>query len=167
MIDYRNLTFEQTKDPQGINAGPDDYMWASRDPERTPFQWDSSENAGFSELKQGKELWLPVNPNYETLNLALQKSAEKSFFKFYQSLAELRKNEVFVNGDFHTRAYDENVFSFRRTYGNEIFYGLINFGGERRVVNLMEFGDFAPGTTFVEVAGSQSSYETGWATSSH
>lgn len=159
MLDYRDMSFEDTLDPQGINAGPENYKWASRDPERTPFQWDATANAGFS-ATTGKT-WLPVNPNYETLNLALQKAAPKSFFKFYQKLAELRKHEAFVNGDFRTYAFDENVFAFRRSFGNDVFYGLINFGNASETVDLMQFGDFAPENSVVEVAGSQSSYETG------
>jgi glycosidase len=40
------ITFEQCKDPQGLNAGKDGYLEATRDLERTPFQWDSSTSAG-------------------------------------------------------------------------------------------------------------------------
>ena len=53
-----------------IRAGltPEEAMKAvnqySRDNSRTPFQWDDSENAGFTEGKP----WLPVNPNYTEIN---------------------------------------------------------------------------------------------------
>jgi alpha-glucosidase len=40
------ITWEQCRDPQGINAGPDRYLEATRDLERTPFQWDVSTSAG-------------------------------------------------------------------------------------------------------------------------
>lgn len=42
------LSWEETKDPQGCNAGKDHYETASRDPERTPFQWDNTTSAGRS-----------------------------------------------------------------------------------------------------------------------
>lgn len=42
------ISWEDTKDPQGCNAGKDHYETASRDPERTPFQWDDTTSAGRS-----------------------------------------------------------------------------------------------------------------------
>ena len=48
---------EQYQDPQGINLG------ISRDPERTPMQWDAPRYAGFS---RSTETWLPVAPDYGT-----------------------------------------------------------------------------------------------------
>jgi len=40
------ISWEDTKDPQGCNAGKDVYEKASRDPARTPFQWDNTTSAG-------------------------------------------------------------------------------------------------------------------------
>jgi alpha-glucosidase len=40
------ITWEQTQDPWGCNFGPESYMNVSRDPERTPMQWDRETNAG-------------------------------------------------------------------------------------------------------------------------
>ena len=40
------ITWEQCVDPQGINAGPCCYLDATRDLERTPFQWDTTTSAG-------------------------------------------------------------------------------------------------------------------------
>lgn len=46
MVDYRNISWEDTQDPQACNAGKDKYLERSRDPNRTPMQWDTSINAG-------------------------------------------------------------------------------------------------------------------------
>lgn len=46
MLDKRDISWEDTKDPQACNAGRDKYQSQSRDPNRTPFQWDSTINAG-------------------------------------------------------------------------------------------------------------------------
>lgn len=46
MVDKRDISWEGTKDPQACNAGKATYANVSRDPERTPFQWDATKNAG-------------------------------------------------------------------------------------------------------------------------
>lgn len=40
------ISWEDSVDPQACNTDPDTYLKVSRDPCRTPFQWDDSENAG-------------------------------------------------------------------------------------------------------------------------
>jgi alpha-glucosidase len=40
------ITWDQCRDPQGLNAGRGGYLEATRDLERTPFQWDKSISAG-------------------------------------------------------------------------------------------------------------------------
>ena len=50
MTNNFDISYEQTVDPRGVNCGEEHYndYGCSRDPERTPFQWDDTENAGFS-----------------------------------------------------------------------------------------------------------------------
>lgn len=40
------ISWEETQDPQGCSAGKSGFESTSRDPERTPFQWDNSTSAG-------------------------------------------------------------------------------------------------------------------------
>lgn len=63
----------------------------SRDNARTPFQWDNSENAGFTTGKP----WLKVNKNYKEINAKSQVGNEDSVFSFYKELINLRKSEEF------------------------------------------------------------------------
>lgn len=43
-----NISWEQTVDPAGRNAGKERFHLFSRDFERTPMQWNSQEHAGIS-----------------------------------------------------------------------------------------------------------------------
>ena len=88
-----------------LNAGltPDAALKAvnrvSRDNARTPFQWDSSANAGFTTGTP----WLPANHNYTEINLASQKDDPDSVYQYYRRLLALRKDpsyaETIVYGD--------------------------------------------------------------------
>jgi alpha-glucosidase len=51
MLDKRDISWEDTQDPQACNAGIAQYVNVSRDPERTPFQWDATENAGGEQVR--------------------------------------------------------------------------------------------------------------------
>lgn len=48
MVDYRELSWEETVDPPARNVGEKLYQEVSRDPVRTPFQWNNETNAGKS-----------------------------------------------------------------------------------------------------------------------
>lgn len=40
------VRWDQTVDPAGLILGPRHYLEATRDPQRTPMQWDNSTSAG-------------------------------------------------------------------------------------------------------------------------
>jgi hypothetical protein len=127
-------------------------------PHRTPFQWDDTENAGFCEFCKP---WLPVHDNYRTLNLAKQREDKKSFFKFYQHLSQLRSTPTYQNGDFTSRAYNDKVFAFKRTYNDETNVIVINLGNSAYRIDVNEMnGGFSKEMEII-VAGPQSFYETG------
>ena len=63
-------------------------LWhGSRDSARTPVQWDSSENAGFTTGTP----WFYVNDNYKEVNVAEQEKDEDSILNFYRKVIALRK----------------------------------------------------------------------------
>lgn len=61
----------------------------SRDNSRTPFQWTSDSNAGFTKGKP----WLRVNPNYTQINAATQLDDVNSVLSYYKKLIALRKSK--------------------------------------------------------------------------
>lgn len=158
MSDHRGISWEDTTDPWACNADPETFHDLSRDPSRTPFQWDDSANAGFND---GGPTWIPVHPDYAANNLALQQSESKSFYKFYRTLAELRKNEIFVDGTFESKALNENVFAYRRTFDDSSFAILINLSDNDYTLDVNDLNVEFSDRSEVVLAGTESLHEIG------
>ncbi|MGG2134513.1 alpha-glucosidase, partial [Bacillus sp. S2(2024)] len=71
-------------------------IWAScRDNSRTPMQWSSMENAGFTTGTP----WFGMNPNYKEINVDVQQTDSNSILNFYKKMIALKKeHEVFTYG---------------------------------------------------------------------
>lgn len=87
----------------------------SRDNARTPMQWSSDKEAGFTDGTP----WLPVNPNYTEINVEEQQRREDSVLSYYRQLIALKKSpelkDIFTYGSF-VPDYEETdgVFAFHR-----------------------------------------------------
>ncbi|KAM0733413.1 Maltase 1 [Formica fusca] len=136
MLDKRDISWEDTQDPQACNAGKDKYQNQSRDPNRTPFQWDATKNAGFS---KANHTWLPVHENYIELNLAKQKIANESHYKIYTSLIKMRQRKAALqHGNLKTLVQNNGqVLIVIRQYNEQSVVLLMNFDDQiDQVVNL-------------------------------
>lgn len=96
----------------------------SCDNARTPMQWNSTKNAGFT---QGQP-WININTNATSINVADQINDESSIFNFYRTLIGLRKQHaVLVNGDYQLiNTRDTNVYAYERTNDQECFIVVAN-----------------------------------------
>ena len=96
-----------------------------RDNGRTPFQWNSSENAGFTTGKP----WLAINPNFTEINAEAQEEDENSPLNYFRRLIKFRKaNPALIYGK--AEYYDmenENVFAYSRVSDDVKLLILINF----------------------------------------
>ncbi|NOW03000.1 alpha-glucosidase [Clostridium beijerinckii] len=109
----------------------------SRDNARTPFQWNGSENAGFTTGRP----WLKVNENYKVINANSQIKDEESVFNFYKKLINLRKSEEFkdaiVYGEFvPTLEEYDNLFAFYRQGESKKLMILANYQKEEQIIEL-------------------------------
>jgi len=119
------ISWEDTVDPAGCQAGPDRYEQFTRDPERTPMQWDDTKNAGFS---TADKTWLPINPNYTTINVKAQSGVQESHLEIYKKVSQLRKSDVFKYGSLETGAPNQgDVFGFSRYNGMEFNIDFLKF----------------------------------------
>ncbi len=110
--------------------------YKSRDNARTPFQWDDSENAGFT----AGTPWIMVNPNYREINAREQMRREDSVFRYYQKLIRLRKeNEIIVYGTYDLLLPDsEEIYAYTRTLGEEKLLVVCSFSREETEFRMPE-----------------------------
>jgi len=136
-VDHKRLSHEEAMQAIYIKG---------RDNARTPVQWDSSANAGFS--PEGVTPWIAVNPNYPEINAEAVLADEDSIFYHYQQLVALRRGklkDLMVYAAFapvdsvqvpHNE--DEAVYAYTRTGGadgspaNESLLVVSNFTAEEQ-----------------------------------
>ena len=104
--------------------------YMSRDNARTPFQWSSGPNAGFSGAGQGEvRPWIGVNPDHVAVNVEAEEADPTSVLHFTRAMTAFRRaHPILVYGSFELlAAEDPRLFAFVREGGGE---------GERLLVEI-------------------------------
>ncbi|XP_053690085.1 probable maltase [Sabethes cyaneus] len=128
------IPWSKTVDPAACNSNPKDFLIYSRDPARTPFQWDDSVSAGFS---TSDNTWLPVSPNFKKLNYKLQLSVPRSHLKIFKSLLRLRKQRTLREGSFNIKLIGENLIVYKRELPEvSTIVVILNFAKATQNINL-------------------------------
>ena len=109
----------------------------SRDNARTPMQWDSSPNAGFTTGTP----WLKVNDNYPEINVAAQENDPDSVLNYYRRLTALRKSpeyrQLFTYGKFRPAFENSHrILAYYREKDNQRVLVAANFGRENQHLHL-------------------------------
>jgi len=122
---------EEVKDPIGRTGWPEE---KGRDGERTPMQWTSSENAGFSKGTP----WLPVPETYKTHNVAEESKDPDSVLEFYKRVLKLRHTDAaLLDGNYTAiNESDANVLSYLRIYKDRGVVVALNMSATPQKVNL-------------------------------
>ena len=125
---------EDVKDPIGITGWPKE---KGRDGERTPMQWTPGPQAGFS---TDAHTWLPVAPDYTTVNVETEAAMPDSLLNWYRNLMALRRSNpalhdggiVMLNRD------DADVLAYVRTApgGASPVVVAMNMSGSPKTVSL-------------------------------
>ncbi|GAA3988412.1 maltose alpha-D-glucosyltransferase [Thermobifida alba] len=109
----------------GDEIGMGDNIWlGDRDSVRTPMQWTSDRNAGFSRCDPGR-LYLPLimDPiyGYQAINVEAQLDNPSSLLNWTRKMIQIRKRHpVFGTGQFtELHASNPSVLAFVREYGND------------------------------------------------
>jgi maltose alpha-D-glucosyltransferase / alpha-amylase len=133
----------------------DNYYLGDRDGVRTPMQWSSDRNAGFSETNPHR-LYLPVilDPeyHYESVNVDLQSQTTSSLLWWMKRLINKRKQyKAFSRGDLRfIHSENPKILAFTRTYEEQTMLVIVNLSRytQPAELDIDEFHGFIPVEVF-------------------
>jgi alpha-glucosidase len=141
---------EDVKDPVGRAFWP---IYKGRDGERTPMQWDSSKDAGFS---TAASTWLPLAPDYTTVNVKSEEANPDSLLAWYEALIRLKKTNPALASGTETMLDPDNpnVLSWVRKGSDNLSVVVsVNFKPEPQTVSLSVPGPGATLKTLLKTPG--------------
>jgi alpha-glucosidase len=122
---------EDVRDPVGKVYWPKN---KGRDGERTPMQWTSGRNAGFSAASRP---WLPVPPTAVTRNVETEASDPRSVLEFYKRAIALRRaSPALLDGSYTAIGNDPHVFAYRRRASGQTMIVALNMSNAPQVLDL-------------------------------
>ncbi|GAA0077722.1 alpha,alpha-phosphotrehalase [Clostridium sp. CTA-5] len=140
--DVESINYYNILKSQGINE--EEIMKIlkskSRDNSRTPIQWDSTLNAGFTTGAP----WINVSSNYKDINAENALNNKESVFYHYKKLINIRKEEdIIAYGDFKMLLPEhKQVYAYERKLNNESIIVVNNFYDKECTINLNEEIDY-------------------------
>ncbi|MGL5380224.1 alpha,alpha-phosphotrehalase [Clostridium sp.] len=108
----------------------------SRDNSRTPVQWNSKENAGFTTGTP----WINPSKRYKEINAENALKDNDSIFYHYKNLINIRKNEdAIAYGDYKLLLENhKNVYAYERSYNDESVIVINNFYDKHVKIDLSD-----------------------------
>ncbi|MEJ5223058.1 MAG: alpha-amylase family glycosyl hydrolase [Anaerolineales bacterium] len=122
-IGMRDIALKRSEilDPPGKKYWP---IYKGRDGCRSPMQWDSSPQAGFTTGTP----WLPVHPNYPVRNLSAQRADPHSLYHFTRRLLSLRREHAALRrGSLHFLDAPSAILAYLRQTDDETVLVALNF----------------------------------------
>lgn len=151
------ISWKDTVDPQACRTNPDVYEKYTRDPSRSPFQWNNKQNGGFS---TATETWLPVAKNYTSNNVQMQSHSRRSHLKVFRKLISLRKNPTMKYGGIEMETIDCDLLVYKRSITGrkscDVFFVVLNFGSTYKTISLKNIFTNVPKNLKVVVSSIES-----------
>ena len=109
----------------------------ARDHARTPMQWNTESNAGFSDAEK---TWLKTNDNYLSINALSQNSDKNSILNFYKKLILIRKQTpALIYGDYtDLRPRCNRIWLYLRTFEENSYLIMNNFTNKKQSFNVKQ-----------------------------
>ena len=100
----------------------------TRDNSRTPMQWNSTDNGGFTTGMP----WMKVNKNYKKINVEDELKDDDSILNFYKDMIKIRKeNRTLIYGKYKLVLKDDDkIYAYTRTLNNEKYIIITNISEE-------------------------------------
>jgi oligo-1,6-glucosidase/alpha-glucosidase len=147
-MQYLKIPLEEAEDPvaKKFSGLPrfitnfvtrDGKICLNRDGCRTPMQWNSSDNGGFSE--PGGDTWLPLEPHYREINVEIQENDPSSMLTCYRRLLDIRrKHPALHSGSIQFKElgkeYRNSLLAYERLFYSpdfqQILQVVMNFSDE-------------------------------------
>ena len=114
----------------------------ARDNGRTPFQWDSTANAGFTTGTP----WIKINDNKKVINVATEEKDANSPLQYFRKIVKLRKDnkDILVYGKYILLDKENpEVYAYTREANGEKVLVLLSFSKKGGTFNLdkMQLGE--------------------------
>lgn len=115
----------------------------SRDNSRTPMQWDSSENGGFT---KNEKPWIKMTGSHNEVNVKSQLKDENSILNHYKKIINLRQNSEYSNtlifGEFVPLYFEnDNIIAYLRKDDKNTILCLNNFSIENVEIDFGKIKD--------------------------
>jgi alpha-glucosidase len=130
-----SIPLELMHDPKGKQ-----HPEHSRDPQRTPMQWDSSPTAGF--CPPGVTPWLPVADDHHIYNVAAEQDDPRSSLTLVRTLLALRRAlpALSVGSQQSIDQPNPTCFVYLRQHSGQRCLIALNFSAQDQVVTLPQQG---------------------------
>ncbi len=137
--DYKDIEtlaeYEKVKNAGGdLNQFiTDQKTGGARDNGRTPYQWNTSKNAGFTTGNP----WIKVNDNHTYLNAEVQENDPNSNLNYFREMTKLRKSNLALVYGKYSLLDKENpdIYAYTRDLDGKKLLILLNFSNKTATVN--------------------------------
>uniref|UniRef100_A0A4Y0BPV4 alpha-glucosidase n=1 Tax=Anopheles funestus TaxID=62324 RepID=A0A4Y0BPV4_ANOFN len=157
-----DISWQDTQDPAACQLTEDTYQEGTRDPARTPFQWDATANAGFTNASV--KPWLPLAEDYPLVNVKVQQeTTQNSHLKVFKELMSLRGTNALIWGDFKSQVLGTNVYALTRSFPNDkrSYVVLANIGSTVETVDATKVDTSLPNSLVFRVVSVSSKRKPG------
>ncbi|MCP4179362.1 MAG: alpha-glucosidase [bacterium] len=133
-VNYRNAKLELGIKEENFMP---DLLYKTRDNSRTPIQWNSGKNGGFS---KADKTWIKLNPNYKDINISESEQDKDSILHYFRKMIKLRKNNpVLTYGDYELLDRDnKKIYAYKRFTENKSVLIILNFSKDNVTFTIPE-----------------------------